>query len=95
MPIAPGSLKCVTVCSSTRPLLPLIEAALRSRLSAADVRRLGESAVLVHTDAAPADIRDWLAPLLEEGESLLVVEFEKWSAYGTAADRDWLLARGH
>ena len=94
MPIAPGSLKCVTVCSSTRPLLPLVEAALRSRLSA-DVRRLGESALLVHTEAEPAGIRDWLAPLLEEGESLLVVEFEKWSAYGTAADRDWLLARGH
>ena len=50
MPIAPGSLKCVTVCSSTRPLLPPIEAALRSRLSAADVRRLGESALLVHTE---------------------------------------------
>ena len=94
MPIAPGSLKCVTVCSSTRPLLPLVEAALRSSLSA-DVRRLGESALLVHTEAEPAGIRDWLAPLLEEGESLLVVEFEKWSAYGTAADRDWLLARGH
>ena len=95
MPVNPGSLKCVTVCSSTRPLLPLIEDALRPRVSAADVRRLGESAVLVHTDAAPADIRDWLAPLLEDGESLFVAEFEKWSAYGTAADWDWLLARGH
>ena len=95
MPVNPGSLKCVTACSSTRPLLPLIEDALRSHVSPADVRRLGESAVLVHTKAEPSDIRDWLAPLLEGGESLFVVEFEKWSAYGTAADRDWLLARGH
>ena len=42
-----------------------------------------------------AALRDWLTPSLEEGESVFVVEFEKWSGYGPAPDRAWLLRRGH
>ncbi len=36
-----------------------------------------------------------LAAILKANESALVLEFEMWSGYGNAVDRDWLLARGH
>lgn len=93
--IEPGSLKLVVACSAVRPLQEPIEDALRARCRPNDVRRLDGAGLLVHTKASAAEIRDWLTPLLAEGESVFVVEFERWSARGPAADRDWLRKRGH
>jgi predicted RNA-binding Zn ribbon-like protein len=95
MPSAPGSLKCVVGCSSTRSLREPIEAALRARAGEEEVRHLHGDTLLVYTEAETAAIRDWLAPELRDGESVLVVEFERWSGRGPAPDREWLLRRGH
>jgi len=93
--IRPGSLKLVVACSADRSLREPVEGALLERCGPDDVRHLHADTFLVHTEASAADIRDWLAPLLAEDESLFVVEFERWSARGPAAGRDWLRARGH
>lgn len=71
-----------------------MRAALEERMRQDDIREIG-AILVVHTDLEPADLRDWLSGVLPEGESLLVVEFEKWSGYGASVDRSWLLARGH
>ncbi len=90
-----ASLKCVIGWSPRRPLCDLIADGLASLADKGDIRRLGRESCLVHS-AIPADvIRDQLRGNLEEGESLLVVEFEKWSGYGWGVDAAWLLARGH
>ena len=93
--VGPGSLKCVIGWSPHRSLREPLEAALRARMSPADVRHLHGDAFLVYTEASTSDVRDWLTPGLSEGESVFVVEFERWSARGPVADRDWLRARGH
>ena len=93
--IGPGSLKCVSGSSSGRSLGSLIEETLSSHVRAEDIRRLYDEVVLVCTEADTAAIRDWLASLVVAGESVLVVEFEHWSGYGAAPDRDWLRRRGH
>lgn len=95
MPPYPGRLHCVSAWSPRRPLTPVIEAALLAHLPADDVRHLFESIYLIYADTEPATVRDWLAAHLEDGELAFVVEFERWSAFGLAPDRDWLLARGH
>lgn len=92
--IGPGSLKCVVV-SAGRALGKPVEEALRAHVRTEDVRRLSDTAVLVYTDAPAAEVRDWLAPELRSGESVFVIEFEQWSGHGPAADRRWLLRRGH
>jgi hypothetical protein len=93
--IGRGTLKCVSASSPHRSLRSAIEGALREHVAAHNVRHLHDSVFAVHTEAEPSDIRDWLAPLLREDESLLVVEFERWSGHGGAIDRRWLLRRGH
>ena len=93
--IGPGSLTLVVACSAVRPLGKAIEAVLRAHCRPNGVRHLHGDTFLVHTEASTAEIRDWLAPSLAEGESVFVVEFERWSARGPAADRDWLRNRGH
>ena len=93
--IGPGSLKLVVAGSAERSLREPVEVALREHCGENDVRCLHADTFLVHSDASTAEIRDWLAPLLGEGESVFVVEFERWSARGPAADRDWLRNRGH
>lgn len=90
-----GSLKCVVAGPGGRPLGPLLAAALADRLPAANVRPLPGDAVLIYTDASTADIREWLKHLLEAGEWLMILEFERWSARGLAAEAPWLLRRGH
>lgn len=95
MAIASGSLKCVVGCSPQRSLREPIEAALRAHAGAEEVRHLHSDAFVVYTNAEPAAIRDWLAPELRAGESVLVAEFERWSGHGPAPDREWLLRRGH
>jgi len=93
--IGPGSLKLVVACSADRSLRDAIEPTLRERCGANDVRHLHADTFLVHSEASTAEVRDWLTPLLADGESLFVVEFERWSARGPAAERDWLRNRGH
>ncbi len=93
--IGPGSLKCISAGSSSRPLRPAIEEALLARVRPEDIRHLYGDVFLVYTDAEPLAIRDWLAPALTHEESVFVAEFEHWSSYGPAADRSWLLRRGH
>jgi len=89
--IEPGTLKCIIAAGETHALL----AALSERVRAGDIRRIGLETLLVHTESEPAELRDWLSGVLAEGQSLLVVEFEKWSGFGEGVDREWLLARGH
>jgi len=95
MPLAPGNLHCVSGWSASRPLGPVIEETLSAHVPAEEVRRLYGDVYLVYSDAGAATLRGWLIPSLEDGESVFVVEFEKWSGYGPAPDRAWLLRRGH
>jgi len=93
--IGPGSLKLVTASSPRRPLRDSLLGVLRERFGENDVRHLFGETFLVHTDAEPAAVRDSLTGLLREDESVFVVEFGRWSSHGPAADRAWLLRRGH
>jgi len=92
--IGPGTLKCVALSSPNADLIAAIEHVLANRAGEDDVRRVGD-ALLVYTEASTEAIRDWLAPSLSEDESAFVFEFERWSGYGEAIDRDWLRRRGH
>jgi hypothetical protein len=93
-PVGSGSLKLVAV-DAPKEVLRRVEAALRQRTGAPDVRRVAGAWFFVHSEAEPADIRDSLAPLLGDGDSVIVVEFERWSSHGAAIDTRWLLRRGH
>ena len=93
--IGPGSLKLVTASSPRRSLRDALLDALRAQAGENAVRHLHGETFLLHTEAEPAAIRDWLAPLVSEDESIVVVEFERWSSHGPAAERRWLLRRGH
>ena len=93
--IGPGSLKCVSIYSAQRRLGGRIQVALEAKAGAQEVRHLHGDAFLVYTEADSATVRDWLTPQLQGDESLFVVEFEHWSGYGPAPNRDWLLRRGH
>jgi hypothetical protein len=93
--IRAGSLKCVIVLSQREGITELIEAELIEREDAADVRRLGDQVFLLHTEATAEAVRDRLKTLVSAGESVLAVEFERWSGHGEAVDRDWLRERGH
>lgn len=86
----PGTLKCVIAAAT-----PAVLAALGQHVSAGNIRRAGPGAVLVHTVLEPSELRDLISRQTGKGEPLLVVEFEKWSGFGTGIDREWLLARGH
>ena len=93
--IGPGSLKLVSGSSPSRPLDAVLDEVLSDRAGANDVRRFQENVFAVYTTVEPADIRNWLAEQLTEEESVFIVEFERWSSHGPAADRRWLLRRGH
>ena len=93
--VGPGSLKLVIGWSPDRTLRDALHESLRTQVSENDVRHLYGEAFLVYTDAEPAAIRDWLAPLLAQDESVFVVEFDSWSGSGSSIERDWLLRRGH
>ena len=90
-----GSLKCVAGWSPSRSLGDSLEQALRAHAGDERVRHLYGDAFLVYTEADTSTVRDWLAPLLEESESVFVVEFERWSGHGPAIDSRWLMRRGH
>jgi hypothetical protein len=91
----PGSLKLVTGWSPDRSLRAALHETLRAHLAEDDVRHLYGETFLACTDADPAAVRDWLAPALSAGESVFVVEFERWSGSGPSIYREWLLRRGH
>ena len=90
-----ATLKCIIAWSDARNLCGLIERALETRIAEQDVVRLNEDSCLVYTDEATSDIREWIAPELREGDSVLVMEFETWSGYGLGVDSRWLMRRGH
>ncbi|HYM16048.1 MAG TPA: hypothetical protein VEZ14_10860 [Dehalococcoidia bacterium] len=94
-PVGPGSLKCLCVSSPRRQLHDIIKRSLVACAGAGGIRHLFGDVFLVHTEADAAALRDILAAHLEADESAFVVEFERWSASGPAADRRWLLRRGH
>ena len=89
------TLKCVIAWSDRRSLCSLVADALETRVGARDVLRLGDDAFAVYGTAAPDEIRDWVAGVLDPEESVLVFEFEKWSGHGPAVDAAWLMRRGH
>ncbi len=93
--VGPGSLKLVTGWSPDRSLRDALHETLRAHVAEGNVRHLYGETFLAFAHADPATVRDWLAPLLSEGESVFVVEFERWSSCGSSIDRDWLLRRGH
>ena len=90
-----GSLKLVSGWSPNRSLDPVLHEVLSNHAGANDVRRLQDSVFVIYTEAEPADVRNWLAGQLTDQESVIVVEFERWSSNGPAIDRSWLLRRGH
>ena len=93
--VGPGSLKLVSGRSPSRSLDPVLDQVLTNCAGAKDVRRFQENVFLVYSEAEPADVRTWFAERLMDDESVFVVEFERWSSHGPAADRRWLLRRGH
>lgn len=93
--IGPGSLKLVSGWSLSRALDPVLDEVLSDRAGTNDVRRLQDNVFVVYTEAEPTDVRNWVAERLTDQESVLVVEFERWSSHGPAVDRRWLLRRGH
>lgn len=88
------TLKLVSAWSPDRHLRAMIEEVLRAHVPAEDIRHLHGRVYLVYTAAEPAEIRDWLASHLVDGERAFVVEFERWSGRNIP-HRDWLLVRGH
>jgi hypothetical protein len=94
MSAADPTLKCVIAWSENRNLCSLVEDALRENASG-DVLQVGEDALIVHTADEPALVRDRAREVLEEGESVIVLEFERWSAYGPGVDSAWLMRKGH
>lgn len=89
--VGPGSLKLVI--SSAQP--DAVLAALGAQVDVENIRAAVSGALLVHSALEPSELRDMLSRELGEGDSLLIVEFEKWSGYGAGIDREWLRARGH
>ncbi len=92
---AASTLKCVTAWSEARNLCDLVSEALRRMAGDDEVIAAGEDVCLVYTSAEPAAIRDRVAGVLQNGESVLVVEFERWSGLGPGIDSGWLSRRGH
>jgi hypothetical protein len=93
--IGPGSLKLVSGWSPSRSLDQVLSTVLSDRAGANDVRRLQDNVFVVYSEVEPADVRNWLSEHLTDDESVIVVEFERWSSHGPGVDRRWLLRRGH
>jgi hypothetical protein len=89
------TLKCVIAWSDRRNLCSIVAEVLEARLGAAEVSRLGDESFAVHGTLSPDEIRDLIGEVLDDGESVIVVEFEKWSSRGDSVDAVWLLRRGH
>jgi hypothetical protein len=81
--------------SDRRNLCTIVEDAMRARIPSDSVLRLNDDTLIVDASNEPAEIRDWVRSALEDSESVLVVEFERWSGYGPGVDSQWLMRRGH
>jgi hypothetical protein len=92
---AEPTLKCVIAWSDRRNLCSIVADTLQANIGGGEILRLGDGAVVTYAANEPAQILDWVQRALEEDESVLVVEFERWSAYGRGVDATWLLGRGH
>jgi hypothetical protein len=92
---AAPTLKCVIAWSDRRNLCSIVEDALRAKIGGDEVLRLGDETLIAYAVAEPAEIRDWVRGALDDGESVLVLEFERWSSHGPGVDSAWLLRRGH
>lgn len=90
-----AGLRCVAAWSGRRNLCSIVGDELRSIVPEAELRRIGDDAYLVHTALSADELRNRLRPTLAVDEGLLVIDFERWSGYGEALGRRWLLARGH
>lgn len=88
------TLKCVIASSPRRNLCTLVEDVLRAHVPLGELVAISEDAYIANTEATTAQVRDWLHGALEEDETALVVEFEKWSGCGPV-DSAWLMRRGH
>ena len=93
--VGQGTLKLVSGWSPSRSVDQTIGRILTDSAGPNDVRRLSDGVYLVFTAEEPEDVRNEIAAQLTEGDSVFVVEFERWSSQGPAADRTWLLRRGH
>jgi hypothetical protein len=90
----PG-LRCVIAWSDRRSLCSIVGNELRSIVSDAELRGIGDDAYLVHTVLSADELRNLLRQTLADEEGLLVIDFERWSGHGAALNARWLLARGH
>jgi hypothetical protein len=93
--IGDGKLLLVAIDSSKPSALEAARRVLLRNVRESNIRLLHSSTFAVYTNAPPDQVRDWLAQELVNGDSALVVEFERWSSYGANIDRAWLLRRGH
>ncbi len=94
MSVASPTLKCVIARSDRRNLCTLVEQALASRVPSDDILKLGDDSFAVYAPDEPPAIRDWMAEVLTEDETAIVIEFERWSSLGSL-DTAWLMQRGH
>jgi hypothetical protein len=89
------TLKLVVAWSDRRNLCSTLFDALSRVVDVADIRRVGDDAIIAFSAEDAETLRAYLTPLITPDEGLLITEFEKWSGYGKALDAEWLLARGH
>jgi hypothetical protein len=90
-----GSLKLVVAWSRQRSLDSVVETFLSKYAGVNDLQRLTQGCFVIHTAAEPSELRDELSAILIETESVIVVQFERWSSAGSDIDTRWLLRRGH
>lgn len=95
MPQAIPSLKLIVVDPTNPRVLTNLRRDLEREAGATEVRATYENAYIVNTTLEPSDLRDIIAKDLHEGDSFLVVEFERWSGFGPGIDGVWLMRRGH
>jgi hypothetical protein len=92
---AEPTLKCVIAWSDKRNLCSIVAEILEASLGVAQILRLGDESFAANGNLSPDQIRDLVAVVLDDDESVIVVEFEKWSARGASVDAAWLMRRGH
>ena len=90
----PG-LKCVIAWSDRRNVCSLVADALEAKVGARNIIQLGDDSFIVYGASAADEIRNWVAGMLEPEESVMVLEFEKWSGHGPGVGEEWLMRRGH
>ena len=72
-----------------------VESELSRLIGGDEIRRVGDVALVVHSQMTTSALRDAVSDLLGRGAVALVVEFERWSGSGAEIDSVWLMSRGH